>query len=119
MTTTIRYVQFFECAGRGSKTQLRGGILRCGRAVPLPVKGVPNFLLGVLLYRPLIGGPPVFSEGVLAAGVVGVRNPLTGFGLPVAPDTGVLAELVVLMERFSFVGDITLFDGCCGNDPMR
>ena len=85
---------------------------RCGRAVPLPVKGVPNFLLGVLLYRPLIGGPPVFSEGVLAAGVVGVRNPLIGFGLPVAPDTGVLAELVVLMERFSFVGDITLFDGC-------
>ena len=27
------------------------------------------------------------------------------------PDTGVLAELVVLMERFSLVGDITLFDG--------
>ena len=58
----------------------------------------------------MIGGPPVFSEGVLGAGVVGVRNPLTGFGLPVAPD-GVLAELVVLMERFNFVGDITLFDG--------
>ena len=28
------------------------------------------------------------------------------------PDTGVLAELVVLMERFSLVGDITLIDGC-------
>ena len=79
------------------------------RGVPLPVKGVPNFLPGVLLYKALIGGPPVFSEGVLGAGVVGVRNPLTGFGLAVTPE-GVLAELCVLMERFNFVGDTTLFD---------
>ena len=91
---------------------MQGVADRWRSGVPLPVKGVPNFLFGVLLYRPLIGGPPVFSEGVLGAGVVGVRNPLTGLGFPddAAPD-GVFAELVVLRERFNFVGDITLFDG--------
>ena len=76
-----------------------------------PVKGVPNFLDGVLLYSPLIGGPPVFSEGVRIcdAGVVGVKNPLTGL-LPLEGPVGVFAELAVLKERFNLVGDITRFD---------
>lgn len=58
-----------------------------------------------------MGGPPAFSEGVRIweAGVVGVKNPLTGFALFEEPD-GVLAELAVLKERFNLVGDITLFD---------
>ena len=50
--------------------------------IPLgvPFNGVPNFFLGEETYSPLIGGPPVFSEGVRIAetGVVGVRNPLIG-----------------------------------------
>ena len=50
-----------------------------------PFNGVPNFFLGEETYSPLIGGPPVFSEGVRIAetGVVGVRNPLIGLLLAV------------------------------------
>ena len=63
--------------------------------------------------RPLTGGPPGFSEGVLMAeaGVVGVRNPLTGLLLGGWDKVGVTDEAMLLIERFNFVGDITLLVG--------
>ena len=66
----------------GVVPKLNCGVVFNGVPYPLgvPFKGVPNFFCGVFPYKPLIGGPPGLSEGVLRvdAGVVGVRNPLTG-----------------------------------------
>lgn len=90
--------------------EFRGVAFKPDRGVPLLI-GVPNFFWGVLPNSPLIGGPPGFSEGVLIceAGVVGVRKPLAGL-LWLGFVDGVVAELMVLNDLFSLVGDITLFE---------
>ena len=70
-----------------------------------------------------MGGPPGLSEGVrnCEAGVVGVRNPLTGLAVVegVVALAGVPPLAAVLNDRLSLVGDITLFDGCWGKLPIR